>query len=121
MEIGVAVAFRTTNSIGKKPPFCAAGASADFDAAAVDGTLLPLVLRSCHSAENALPDASIGPAYEAIVVCLLRTIDSGVVGPLPAAFQSMDDPAQNTTVVDTLLTAHVGQKNGSIRTHCDLA
>jgi hypothetical protein len=79
----------------------------DLDAATVDEQPVWHILAARQRAEDTFPYAAFGPADEPVVERLLRPIDIGTVGPAPAALQSMDDPAQHTTIVNTLPATHI--------------
>jgi hypothetical protein len=81
----------------------------DLDATAVDEQPVRRISGSRQRAEDALPDAALGPADEPIVERLLWPIDIGAVGPAPATAKRMDDPAQHTTIVHARLTANIGR------------
>ena len=83
----------------------------DLDAARVDEQAIGYILGPRKRAEDTLPNAALGPAHEAVVERLLRTVDvPWAIGPAPAAFQRMDDPAQHTAIVDPIHAAHVGRQ-----------
>src|ERR1700710_97689 len=68
-----------------RPPFCAAGAAMDLDAARVDEQAVGGALAPRKRAEDVLPDSALGPANEAVVEGLLRPVDiTRAVGPAPA-------------------------------------
>jgi hypothetical protein len=79
----------------------------DLDAAAIDEQSIGCAIGACKRAEDALPDAALGPAHEAIVERLLRPIHVRAVRPAPAAAQGVNDPAQHPAIVDTRLAAHI--------------
>jgi hypothetical protein len=82
----------------------------DFDAGAVDKEPIRHILGSRQGTEDVLPDAALGPAHETVVKRLLGTVDIGAVSPATAAFQRMDDPAENTAIVNSLLAANIGRQ-----------
>jgi hypothetical protein len=79
----------------------------DLDATAVDEQAIWSVAGSRQRAENAFPDAALGPADEPIVERLLRAIDVSTVRPAPAAAKRVDDPAQHATIIHTWLAADI--------------
>jgi hypothetical protein len=82
----------------------------NLDAAAVDEQPVRRIACSRQRAENAFPDAALGPADEPVIKRLLRPIDVGAVCPTPATAQGVDDPAQHTTIIYPGLAAHAGRK-----------
>ena len=81
----------------------------DLDAARVDEQAIGYILGPRKRAEDTLPNAALGPAHEAVVERLLRTVDvPWAIGPAPAALQRMDDPAQHTAIIHARLAAHIG-------------
>src|SRR5512135_502951 len=60
--------------------------------------------------EDVLPDAFGRPADEPIVEGLARAIDGRGVDPATAGFQHMDNPADNTAIINPRLTARVARK-----------
>jgi len=81
-----------------------------LDAGTVDEQPVGRILGVGECAEDALPDAALGPANEAVVERLLGSIDIRAVRPATAAAKRMDDPAQHPAVVNALLAAHVGRQ-----------
>jgi hypothetical protein len=80
----------------------------DLDAARVDEQALRHILGPRKRAEDALPNAALGPANEAVVERLLRPIDvPWAIGPAPAALQGMHNAAQHTAIVNPIHAAHV--------------
>ena len=82
----------------------------DLDAGAVDEQPVRRVLGAGQGAENVFPYPALGPAHEAVVERLLRTVDARAIGPPAAATQGVDDPAQHPTIIHPLLAAHVGRQ-----------
>jgi hypothetical protein len=82
----------------------------DLDATAVDEQPVRRIARSRQRAEDAFPNAPLGPADEAVIKRLLRPIDIGAVGPTASAAKRMDDPTEHTTIIHARLTAHIGRK-----------
>ena len=78
----------------------------DLDAGAVDDEPVRGVLRAGQGREDIFPDASRGPAYEAIVERLLRPIGRRTVCPAPALLQRVND------AIDPLPAACVGGQQG---------
>jgi hypothetical protein len=82
----------------------------DLDATAVDEQTIRGVAGSGQRAENAFPDAALGPANEPIVERFLRTIDVSTVRPAAAAAKRVDDPAQYPAIIHTRLAPNIGRK-----------
>jgi hypothetical protein len=82
----------------------------DFDAAAVDEKPVRRTSCSRQRAEDAFPDAALGPADEPIIKRLLGPIDVGAIGPTAAAAKGMNDPTQHTTIIHPGLATHIGRK-----------
>jgi hypothetical protein len=82
----------------------------NLDAGTVDEQLIGRILGSCQSAEDGFPYAALGPTHEAVVECLLRSVDVGAVSPSTATAQRMNDPAQYTTIIHALLAAHASRQ-----------
>jgi hypothetical protein len=82
----------------------------DLDAGAVDKEPVRDILGSSQGAEDVLPDAALGPTHETVVKRLLGTIDVRAISPATAAFQRMDNAAENTPVIDSLLAANIGRQ-----------
>jgi hypothetical protein len=82
----------------------------DLDATAVDEQPVRRIAGSRQRAEDAFPDAPLGPADEPIIEGFLRPIDIGAVDPTATAAKRMDDPTQNTTIIHARLTAHIARK-----------
>jgi hypothetical protein len=80
----------------------------DLDATAIDEQSIGSIARSRKRAENACPDAALGPANEPVIKRLLGSIDVCAVGPTATATKRMDDPAQHTTIIHTWLATNVG-------------
>jgi hypothetical protein len=73
----------------------------DLDAAAVDEEPFRDAIDPGELGEDALPHAAFGPAPEAVVERLLRTVDVlGTIAPATTALQSMDNPGEHPTVID---------------------
>ena len=79
----------------------------NLDAATIDEQSVRRIFGSGECAEDAFPDAALGPANEAIVERLLRSIDVGAVRPAATASQRMDDSAQHATIVHAWLAPHI--------------
>lgn len=80
----------------------------DLDAGAVDEQPIGRVLLAGQRAEDPFPNPTLGPAHEAIVERLLRSIDiARAVGPAPATPERVDDPAQHPAIVDTVHAANI--------------
>ena len=60
--------------------------------------------------EDARPHALLGPAHEAVVERLARTVDRGRVDPASTGFEHMNDPADDAAVVHSRLAARVGRQ-----------
>jgi hypothetical protein len=82
----------------------------NLDAGAVDKEPVWHILGSGQGAEYVLPDAAFGPPHETVVKRLLGAVDIGAFSPATAAFQRMDDPAQNPAIVNPLLAANIGRQ-----------
>jgi hypothetical protein len=82
----------------------------DLDAGAVDEQPVRRVLGAGQGAEDVFPYPALGPAHEAVVERLLRTVDARAIGPPAATTQGVDDPAQHPTIIHPLLAAHVGRQ-----------
>jgi hypothetical protein len=82
----------------------------DLDATAVDEQSVRGVSCSRQSAEDALPNAALGPSHEPVIKRLLGSIDVSTVNPTTAATKGMDDPTQHTTIIHPCFAAHIGRK-----------
>jgi len=60
--------------------------------------------------EQSLPNAALRPAHEAIVDRCWRAVFWRAIAPTAAAFEHVQDAADHTPVVHTLLAAHVGRQ-----------
>jgi hypothetical protein len=79
-----------------------------LDAAAVDEQPVGGILTAGKRGKEAFPYTALGPADEAIVQGLLRTVDiARTIGPAAAMLQSMDEAAQDTAIVLARLATHV--------------
>jgi hypothetical protein len=73
----------------------------DLDAGAVDEQPVGHLVATCQRREDALPDASLGPAHEAVVERFLGTIDMfRAVSPAPAALERMDNAREHATIIN---------------------
>jgi len=81
-----------------------------LDRRTVDQQLRGRTARRGQRAEDGLPNALLGPAYEAVVERLARTIDRWRINPTAAGLKDMHDPADNATVVNPWLAARIGRK-----------
>ncbi|KRC96635.1 hypothetical protein ASE47_30690 [Ensifer sp. Root258] len=79
----------------------------DLDATAVDEQSIRRIIGPCERTEDAFPDAAFGPADEAVVECLLRSIDICAIRPAATTAQRMDDPAQDPAVIHARLASHI--------------
>ena len=80
----------------------------DLDAAAVDEEPFRDAIDPGELGEDALPHAAFGPAPEAVVERLLRTVDVlGTIAPATTALQSMDNPGEHPTVIDPRHTTRI--------------
>ena len=102
-----------------RPPFSAACAAVDLDATAVDEQPVRRLSCSRQRAEDAFPDAALGPSDEPVIKRLLRPINISTVSPTAAAAKGMDAMPLNTRRSSTrrLPRTSVGS-SGSIRAHC---
>jgi len=82
----------------------------DLDATAIDEQSIGSIAHSCKRAENAFPDAALGPANEPVIKRLLGSVDVCAVRPTATATKRVDDPAQHTTIIHARLTAHIGRE-----------
>ena len=60
--------------------------------------------------EQSLPNAPLRPAHEAIVDRRWRAVFWRAIAPTAAAFEHMQDAADHTPVVYSLLAAHVSRQ-----------
>lgn len=82
-----------------------------LDAGTVDKQLIGCIFGPGKRTKNAFPYTAFRPADEPIVERLLRSVDIGAVGPTATGSQGMNNPAQYTTVINTLHSPHIrGQK-----------
>jgi hypothetical protein len=80
----------------------------DLDAAAVDEEPFRDAIDPGELGEDTLPHAAFGPAPEAVVERLLRTVDVlGTIAPATTALQSMDNPGEHPTVIDPRHTTRI--------------
>jgi hypothetical protein len=80
----------------------------NLDAGTVDEQPVGCIFAACQGAEDAFPDAALGPADEAIVDRLLWPVDASTVTPTSAALEGMNDPTQYPTVINPLLAPCIG-------------
>ncbi len=73
----------------------------------IDQHLRRRAARRGQSMEDRLPNAFGRPAHEAIVERLAWAIDGWRVNPAAAGFQHMNDPADDTAVVDPRFAARI--------------
>lgn len=61
--------------------------------------------------EDAVEDPGLTPAHEAVVESLVRAVTSGRVAPHQSGADDMDDPADDSSIIDPRDAAHlVGQQ-----------
>lgn len=60
--------------------------------------------------EDGLPSTFGRPAYEAIVKCLAWAIDGRRIDPAAAGFEYMNNPADDTPIVDPRFAARISRK-----------
>lgn len=108
MEFGVTPAFGAADTMSQRPPFSSARTAMDLDATAVDEQPIRHILGTCQRTEDTFPNATLGPADDAVVERLLRPVDIRAI-----ATKCMDDPAQHPTITDPLLTAHICRQQWS--------
>jgi hypothetical protein len=83
----------------------------DLDAGAVDEQAIGHIFPTGQRAEDPFPNPALGPAHEAVVERLLRSVDvARAIGPAPAAFQRVDDAAQHPAIIDTIHAPHVSRQ-----------
>jgi hypothetical protein len=82
----------------------------DLDTTAVDEQPVRDVSCSRQSAEDALPNAALGPSHEAVIKRLLGSIDVSTVSPTTAAAKGMDNPTQHPTIIDPRFAAYIGRE-----------
>ena len=82
----------------------------NLHAGRVDEQAVGGAIAARQRAEYPFPDAAFRPTDKAVIERLLRTVDfARTVGPAPAIPQSMNDPAQYPTIVDTRHAARIGR------------
>jgi|TARA_R100000365_G_C2699164_1_gene38292 hypothetical protein len=80
----------------------------ELDAAAVDEEPFRDAIDPGELGEDPFPHAAFGPAPEAVVERLLRTVDMfRAIAPATAALQSMDNPGEHPTVIDPRHTTRI--------------
>ena len=73
----------------------------DLDAAAVDEEPFRDAIDPGELGEDPFPHAAFGPAPEAVVERLLRTVDMfRAIAPATTALQSLDNPGKHAPVID---------------------
>ena len=101
-----------------RPPFSALCAAVGLDTTAVDEQLVRGFSGSRQRAEDAFPNAALGPSHEPVIKRLLGSIDVGTVDPTTPAAKGVGDPAQHAPIIHARLAAHMVASSGSIRAHC---
>jgi len=81
-----------------------------LDRRTVDQQLRRRAARRRQRLENCFPDAFLGPADEAVVERLARTVDRRSVDPPAARLENVNDAADDAAVIDPRLAARVGRK-----------
>lgn len=95
-----------------RPPFFAARAAVDLDAAAVDEQSVGRIVLAGQGSEDPFPDAALRPAHEAVVERLLRSVDLlRTIAPATAALERMDDPGEHPTIIDPRHPARVARQH----------
>jgi len=81
-----------------------------LDATAVDEQPVRGFSFSGQRAEDAFPNAALGPSYEPVIKRLLGAIDVSTVSPTTPTAKGVDDPTQHTPIIDAHLATHIGRK-----------
>lgn len=81
-----------------------------LDRRTVDQQLRRRTARRRQRAEDRLPNAFLGPAYEAIVEGLAWTVDRRRIDPSAAGFEDMNDTADDAAIIDPRFATCVGRK-----------
>lgn len=83
-----------------RPPFCASCGAVRLDAGAVDEQPVGNTFAPGQRAEDAFPDAALGPAHEAVVERLLLPVDRRAIAPASAALQGTNSRRCGTLCAD---------------------
>ena len=77
---------------------------------AIQRSLLRRLGRSRDSLEDLLPNASLAPAREAVIDCLVRAIVFRTILPAAADLKHVHDTAQNAAIILTLRPRLIGRQ-----------
>lgn len=81
-----------------------------LDRRTIDQQLRRRAARRRQRLEDRFPHALLGPADEAVIERLARTVDRRGIDPTAARLKNVNDAADDTAVVDPRLAARVGWK-----------